>query len=704
MPRSKRDYNKKPGRAKQPNSGINFLVSPFFVGEATLTGDGKDLAANGVKVISHQWFLKRHKVFGAVGHMLALILVAGVVIAPIFSFWAYQKICRTKGRVLGETTTAIAELEGAKQGLSNFNLADSRDHFLRSYQSLENLNQEINRAGVAAKLLMAVIPQSASYYHLLQAGLHLSQVGYVLSGTDLNSLNQILKDGEPTALIQKIEVKLKTARPEIELAAQELEQVKIEDLPSAEQPRIAELQTQVYLATAGINQLINACDSLSQFLGADNWRRYLVLFQNNLEMRPTGGFISAAALVDLDRGRIKQLEVPPGGAYDYNFGLSLNRASPHALHLINPRWEFQDCNWFPDARLSAKQCARFFEESTGASVDGVITINLPAVIEILKLAGPIVMSDYGIIIDSENFITFTQSLVESREARASGRPKQFLADLAPLLIEKMEAALANPDQIWQLVTALINALQSKDLLIYSTNQQTQSWFDEHDWSGGLGVEPNIPPAKFIDHLTVNVATVNGGKSDYNIKQQVVYRVEMGADGYLVGNVAVKRTHQGARQLREAFSTQAAADFNYLTAQPNLSYIRLYVPAGATLVNVTGDVADISSLLPPQDLAGYIPDEFYSREVRKEQMNPEMSNTVSAQESGFAVFANYMLVEPGQSGEIFFRYRLPIKWEANGRGGYQLLAEKQPGIESDFTAWFEDSLLYQSKLEHDEIIY
>ena len=169
-------------------------------------------------------------------------------------------------------------------------------------------------------------------------------------------------------------------------------------------------------------------------------------------------------------------------------------------------------------------------------------------------------------------------------------------------------------------------------------------------------------------------------------------------------MAVNRTHQGARQLREAFSTQAAADFNYLTAQPNLSYIRLYVPAGATLVNVTGDVADISSLLPPQDLAGYIPDEFYSREVRKEQMNPEMSNTVSAQESGFAVFANYMLVEPGQSGEIFFRYRLPIKWEANGRGGYQLLAEKQPGIESDFTAWFEDSLLYQSKLEHDEIIY
>ena len=53
-----------------------------------------------------------------------------------------------------------------------------------------------------------------------------------------------------------------------------------------------------------------------QLLGVDRPRTYLVMLQNEDELRPTGGFISAAARVTLDAGRIVTMSVTDGNQVD----------------------------------------------------------------------------------------------------------------------------------------------------------------------------------------------------------------------------------------------------------------------------------------------------------------------------------------------------------------------------------------------------
>ena len=86
-------------------------------------------------------------------------------------------------------------------------------------------------------------------------------------------------------------------------------------------PEIKELQ-------ALIEEQMILLEDIAWLLGRDSWKRYLVLFQNNTEIRATGGFIGSFALLDIDRGKIKQLEIPKGGSYDLQGQLKVNISSP----------------------------------------------------------------------------------------------------------------------------------------------------------------------------------------------------------------------------------------------------------------------------------------------------------------------------------------------------------------------------------------
>jgi len=74
------------------------------------------------------------------------------------------------------------------------------------------------------------------------------------------------------------------------------------------------------------------------------------------------------------------MEVPSGGGYDTEAGLTEFIAAPEPLHLVDPLWHFWDANWWPDWEKSAKKLMWFYEKSDGPTVDGVISIT-PTVIE-----------------------------------------------------------------------------------------------------------------------------------------------------------------------------------------------------------------------------------------------------------------------------------------------------------------------------------
>ena len=123
--------------------------------------------------------------------------------------------------------------------------------------------------------------------------------------------------------------------------------------------------------------------------------------------------MGSLALMDIDRGQIKRLEIPGGGPYDFQGQLTAQVAAPEPLRLIQPVWQLQDANWFPDWPTSAEKIMWFLNKSGAPTFDGVIAVTSDVMEDLLMVTGPIEMNEYGLTIDSDNFWYVTENQVEN---------------------------------------------------------------------------------------------------------------------------------------------------------------------------------------------------------------------------------------------------------------------------------------------------
>jgi len=254
-------------------------------------------------------------------------------------------------------------------------------------------------------------------------------------------------------------------------------------------------------------------------LGDERKMKYLIAFQNNTELRPTGGFIGSFAEMDMLNGEITNIHIPEGGTYDLQGQLTKFVEAPQPLGLINDRWEFHDANWFPDFPTSARKLMWFYDKAGEPTVDGVIAINADLIPALLEITGPIEMPTYERTIDSENFLFETQKIVElehekydtTSEERTAEAPKQFIGDLAPLLLERIQNA--DMKELLAIADVIGDGLVEKDVQLYMNNTSLQSHISELGWSGEQKEAPG-------DYLQIVSANLGGGKTDSVIDQQV----------------------------------------------------------------------------------------------------------------------------------------------------------------------------------------
>ena len=119
-------------------------------------------------------------------------------------------------------------------------------------------------------------------------------------------------------------------------------------------PRLAEqlprLDRLLPLARTGLR----AAQVAPALLGADGPRTYLILAQNNHELRGTGGFISAVGMIRVERGRITDLQLGDSYAVD---DLSQPHPAPPAALAAQMGIDLlllRDSNWSPDFPESAR--------------------------------------------------------------------------------------------------------------------------------------------------------------------------------------------------------------------------------------------------------------------------------------------------------------------------------------------------------------
>lgn len=508
--------------------------------------------------------------------------------------------------------------------------------FKEASAGLAETDRALNRVNVLAVAAAQALPETRDTYatarSLIAAGEQATEAASLLEqGLEKAMTSEVRY---PVERIHLFDAYAESALPALERASDAMGRVQIDKLPESVRTQAEEAKNLISDVRSAVRELRAVNAFLVSALGEERQRRYLLVFQNPSELRPTGGFMGSLAEFTLDRGEIRKIHFPGGGPYDLQGELKVRVAAPGPLQLVSARWEFQDANWFPDFPAAAEKINWFWNKAGQSTVDGIVAVNARVVIRLLELTGPVELPEYGKTITAENFMLETQKAVELEYDKEENKPKQFVGDLMHILLERLK----NPsrDQQLALLSLAAESLVTKDVQVWLADDEEESLAERFGWNGRF-----LPATG--DTLAVIGANIAGQKSDAAIEERVTKDVQIAADGSMVNTVRIERTHTGEK----------GALFQGVN---NVTYLRVYVPEGSELLEASGFNPPPESLFEkplPQDL----PDADLAAQEKRPRLGP--ANVRITDEFGRTAFGGWVQLNPGETSVTTFVYRLPF---------------------------------------------
>ncbi|MBI2411295.1 MAG: DUF4012 domain-containing protein [Candidatus Kerfeldbacteria bacterium] len=618
--------------------------------------------------------------FSAVGKPLVVFLfLALLCILPAGAFAMLAHAERMQNQLSQSAQEAFTHLQTAAQDMKELNFIDAQKEFDTAHTQLSDIRTRIDDINVVARTIAPYLPgpgqKFASGQHLIVAAQALSNSGAQIAKTlDLLSTadwKTQLSDTNTglTSILVAAHSGFSPALDGIQEANTALGRVSLKAVPEDKRALVAAAQQFLPRAEQQLQDALAANELLLSFLGNDESKRYLVLFANNHELRPTGGgFPGSFGIFDISKGVVTQAEIPGGGIYDVAGQLQEKLISPEPLHVVNPLWNIQDALWFPHYPTSAQKVEWFLEHTNDpVSVDGVISLTPTVVEKLLALTGPIDMTtDYGQIITAENFYSIVQTEAEKKfdETRES---KRIIADMTPALFEKVFAAAQDPKQMMNMLRVFQTALNQKDILVWVNDSEIEQLFSQRNWSGELMSTDR-------DYLHINVANIGGGKTSQVVEHSAHLDTVVNESGKITNTVTLTAVHKGSE-------TDPFENTNHI------SFVRFYIPKGSTLISATGFETPDSKLFLTPDSDAVLDKDLLavSGDISLNPLTGVYTNT----EFDKDVVAGWMQTPLNDSSTVVIQYTLPFSislgrfWHHTDQ--YSLLVQKQPGINMLFSS-------------------
>ncbi|MFZ5391320.1 MAG: DUF4012 domain-containing protein [Patescibacteria group bacterium] len=603
---------------------------------------------------------------------VGFLLISLIIVLPFKVVATWQNWQNRQSSVMDLSQQAVNMIKQGSTNLSQGDIEAAGNNFHQAAATFDQAAKQLELWPEQVMVLLSRLPGKPQQYvagnYLLSASREVSQAAVlaVESWRSLalaspeqlsNQLGSTLKDLEST---------LRAIQPHLDKAAADLSKINPDSVPADLKDRFMSLRGELGQLNILLKDLVALPAWLQRAVATTTPKKYVVVFQNSSELRPTGGFMGSLAFLDIVDGKIKQVDIPGGGPYDFQGSLNKLIRPPEPIRLVRGTWQLQDANWWFDWPTSARKIEWFITESGGPSTDGVIAVTPDLVIDLLKLTGPLEFASYNKVLTADNFLRETQLAVEVDYDRTANRPKQFIADLAPLLINKV---LQLPtQQKGQAILLLQKALATRSLQFYLNDTELQAEAVAYGWAGQV---KDVP----LDYLAVVRTNIGGGKTDLVTKDELNHTIEINSEGEVIAKISFTRSHQGR------------AD-DIFEKRRNVDYLRFYVPLGSTLLLGNGFTP------PPDNYFRAVPDEAeLDTDLRLNEeyiATDETSGIRISEESGKTVFANWLSVAPGESQQVNLVYKLPfvLRSQAGWQDlrSYQIYFQRQAGVKPlDFTS-------------------
>ncbi len=562
--------------------------------------------------------------------IVGILGLAFLAIVPAFALTTYKTFAGQSGAIEQKSNEAAMALASISIDEDlNFSIDQMSDASIKFKQAQKMLDESSLLAASAA----AVNPeQYRGAKALLEVGEKSSEAGKVLA----LGFAKVFDD-ERRSLIERIKVLgtyAKAALPLLEDAENASVHIRADHVPEKFRQDVKMLPEKLNQATLAVRELRSVSEALVKFLGDGEFRNYLLVFQNDSELRPSGGFMGSVAEVRIVDGELQSVYVPEGGPYDLKSQLTQRVQSPEPMHLINPLWQFQDANWFADFYKSAEKINWFWSKSGQPTVDGIVAVNASFMEDVLRVIGPIEMPEYGKVIDADNFYTETQKSVELEYDKKENKPKKFIGDMFNKLLVKVKDM--SKEEWLRLAAAASEGLNTKDIQVAMFRPEEQEFVQQFGWGGTFKETDG-------DFLAIVEANIAGQKTDRVVQESVLHEVNIAEDGTIENKVHLNRVHKGVKN--ELFY-----------GVRNVSYIRFYLPKGVEVIKAEGFLPPPENLFK-KPLASDLKDP--ALKVIEETAKPGPGDVWIAEEDGLTVVGGWLQLDPGRSQDVIISYSLPF---------------------------------------------
>jgi len=262
--------------------------------------------------------------------------------------------------------------------------------------------------------------------------------------------------------------------------------------------------------------------------GAPEQRKFLVLLQNNMELRPTGGFIGSYAQVTFKGGRLTDFEVKDVYIADGQLKGHVDPPLPLKEILGEDGWFLRNSNWDPNFPGSANTAAWFFEKETGVQVDGVVAFNLAAAQKIVESLGEIYLPDFNEKISSANLFERAEFYSETNFFPGSVQKMSFLSSLGKQLFETVKSA--SPAQYLGVANATYQSLKEREIMLWTGNEAVNLSLATNNWEGKIKEVGTDAPGNFNDYLFLVEANLGINKANYFLRRSIEKAVTIDMDG------------------------------------------------------------------------------------------------------------------------------------------------------------------------------
>ncbi|MBU1167480.1 DUF4012 domain-containing protein [Patescibacteria group bacterium] len=442
------------------------------------------------------------------------------------------------------------------------------------------------------------------------------------------------KKGEILKALRESSPELERAVSQFELAEMEFEQIPEKGVVE----QIAEARSLIQEKLPQIKKIIKEVSAAAKLLpalaGYPEEQSYFILFENNTELRPAGGFIGTYGVSTIKNAEI--VEFTTHDVYSLDKDANINVEPPWQIKkLVNPyltSWNLRDANWSPDFPTAAQKAMWFYDIEGGQKeFDGVVAITPDFIGYLLEITGPSQVPGFPYTFTHENIASQLEFHVErnyvSRGIDFHER-KDIISDLAQVLIAKI---LTLPKEEWPKVFEVVQrAFLEKHLVLYIENEETENFLKEKNWAGDV----KDVSGDFAMVVDANMASL---KTDEFIERGFVYEADFSGDTHTAKMaMSYKNTSPGI-----TWKTTRYRNWN-----------RLYTPQGSELLSIEGNEQG---------------SQFYNEPGQTYEVMDELMKTA---------FGTFISIEPSEEKTLTYNYTLPDS--AVSKDEYTLYFQKQIG--------------------------